>query len=274
MLKIPDFGNAINVVEYFKGRHNLKQTFIILTIFLLTTLFACGQKSQTSKFNNQQDLIDNLKNKIDQKWVRENPLLSSTKPSFFNKDNENKYFVGLLQISGQSVPFTWDDNLSLLQFILTLDNGINVKQETDADKNFKGTKIVWNKNINGLIWFNDKTYKATIDNYHLFGFTECPGTIIFPSLSFRKVTVIPNAITNNIQGLTILPYNDNFKIKSTETTLTTKKGLNIKGVAYDLNNDNIFDIFTFTEEIDETNLLHQTLYERKWTMEMQMDKFR
>ena len=231
----------------------MKQTVSILTIFLLTVLFACGQKQQTTKSsNNQQELIDSLKKKIDQKWIIENPSLKPTKSSFFNKDNEGKYFVGILQISGQSVPFTWDDNLSLLQFLLTLDNQINVKHGIAADQYFKGTKIAWDKNMFGLIWFNDKAYKITVDNWYLFGFTECPGTIIFPNLSFKKVGDIPNAITNNIQGLTILPYNENFKIKSSETTITTKSGKTIKGIGYDLNNDAIFDIFSYNEEIDET----------------------
>lgn len=216
-------------------------------------MLACGQEQQTNaSANNKQELIDSLKKKVDQKWIKENPSLNPTKPSFFNKDNESKYFVGLLQISGQSVPFTWDDNLSLLKFLLTLENEINVKQDIAADQNFKGTKIAWDKNICGFIWFNDKSYKATIDNWNLFGFTECPETIIFPNLSFKKVTEIPNAITNNIEGLTILPYNENIKIKSTETAMTTESGKTVKGIGYDLNNDAIFDIFSYNEEIDET----------------------
>lgn len=230
----------------------MKQTISILTILLLTVLFACGQKQQTNTPNNQLELIDSLKKKVDQKWIRENPSLNPTKSSFFNKDNENKYFVGLLQISGQSVPFTWDDNLSLLQFLLTVDNEINVKDGIAADQNFKGTKISWDNNISGLIWFNDKAYKATVDNWHLFGFTECPGTIIFPNLSFKKIADIPNAITNNIQGLTILPYNENIKIKSAETIMTTESGKDIKGIGYDIDNDGIFDIFSYNEDIDET----------------------
>ena len=224
-----------------------------MTIFLLTVLFACGQKQQaTTSSNYHQELIDSLTLKVDQKWIRENPSLNPTKPSFFDKDNESKYFVGLLQISGQSVPFTWDDNLLLLKFLLTLESEIKVKQGIAADQSFKGTKIAWHKNINGLIWFNDKAYKATVDNWHLFGFTECSGTIIFPNLSFKKVADVPNAITNNIQGLTILPYNERIKISSTETEMTTKSGKTIKGIGYDIDNDTILDIFSYNEEIDET----------------------
>lgn len=166
-----------------------------MTIFLLTTLVAYGQKPKTNNsVVSQQEIIDSLKKTVNQKWIRQNPVLNTTKSSFFNKDNESKYFVGLLQLSGQSVPFTWDDNLSLLKFLLTLENEINVKQGIAADQNYKGTKIAWDKDINGLIWFNDKSYKAKVDNWYLFGFTDCPGTIIFPNLSFKKVTEIPNAI--------------------------------------------------------------------------------
>lgn len=216
-------------------------------------MLACGNKKETiAANNNRQELIDSLKKKVDQKWIRENPSLNPTKSSFFNKENENKYFVGLLQISGQSTPFTWDDNLSLLQFLLTLDNDINIKRGIAADEYFKGIKITWNNEINGLIWFNDKSYKATIDNWHLLAFTECPGTITFPNLSFKKVTEIPNDIINNIQGLTILPYNKNIEVKGTESLMTTDSGKTVKGMGYDLNNDTIFDIFSYDEEIDET----------------------
>jgi hypothetical protein len=223
-----------------------------LTVFLLTILTSYGQKPKTTKPNNSQlQLIDNLKKEVDQKWIRKNPVLVPTKSSFFNKENEKKYYVGLLQISGHSIPFTWDNNLSLLQFLLTLDNGLNVKHGIAADQNFKGTKISWNKIIKGLIWFNDKTYNATIDNWHLANFTYCPGTIIFPNLSFKKVVEIPNEITNDIQGLTIIPHNKNIKIKSMQTVIKTESGKSIKGIGYDLNNDSIFDIFSYYEEIYE-----------------------
>lgn len=231
----------------------MKQTLSILTIFVLTVSFACGQKQQPSSItNNKKELVDSLIKQVDQKWIRENPALEPTKHSFFNNDNEKNYFVGLLQISGQGLPFTWDNNLTLLQFLLNVDNEINIKQGTNADLNFKGTKITWNKNISGLAWFNDKTYKAIIDNWHLFGLTECPGTIIFPLLSFQKVTEIPNAITNNIQGLTIFPYDEKLKISRKETTIMTTTGKTIKGNVYDIDNDGIFDIFYYEEEIDET----------------------
>ena len=224
-----------------------------MTIFILTVSIACGQKQQANSItNNKEVLVDSLTKQVDQKWIRENPLLEPSKPSFFNNDNEKNYFVGLLQISGQGLPFTWDNNLSLLQFLLTWDNEINIKQGTNADPSFKGTKITWNKKNSGLVWFNDNTYKATIDNWHLFELTDCPGTIIFPNLSFQKVTEIPNAITNNIQGLTIFPYNEKLKISRTETTIKTNTGKTVNGYAYDIDSDGVFDIFNYEEEIDET----------------------
>ena len=230
----------------------MKQIVTTLIIFIITVSFAFGQKQQTNTINNQQNLINSLTKQVDQKWIRENPSLQPTKSSFFNSDNESKYFVGLLQISGHSIPFTWDNNLILLQFLLTLDDEIEIEQGAKADQNFKGTKISWSKNMSGLVWFNDKHYKATVDNWHLFGMTECPGTIIFPNLSFQRLTEIPNAITNNIQGLTIFPYNEKLIITRKETTIKTTTGKTIKGFAYDLDSDGVFDIFNYEEEIDET----------------------
>ncbi len=232
----------------------MKYTITTLTIFMLTISMVFGQRPHENKSkSNHNKLIDSLKSEIDQDWIRDNPSFKSTDISFFDKSNEKKYFIGQLKINGNNVPFTWDDNLSLLQFMLNLDSNVNIKKGTEADKYFKGIKISWQNKIDGLIWFNSKSYKLTVDNWHLYDFTECPTTTNFPSLSFEKVIETPYAMTNNIQGLTIFPFNDNFKITSTETTLTTEKGLKIKGFGYDLNNDNIIDIFTFSENIyDDT----------------------
>ena len=231
----------------------MKQASTILTIFILAISFAFGQKQQSNTISsNNKRLIENLKKTVGQKWIKKNPSLNPTKPSFFNDVNEHKYFVSLMQISGQGEPFTWDDNLSLLQFLLSLSNEIEVKHGTNADQTYKGTKIRWTEDIEGIVWFNNKTYKAKVDNWHLIGFTDCPETIIFPSLSFEKVAKITNAITNDIQGLAILPFNDKLKSARAETPVKTVSGQVIEGDAYDIDNDGIFDIFIYVEEISET----------------------
>lgn len=135
---------------------------------------------------------------------------------------------------------------------MNLENEIKVKQGIAADQNLKGIKIAWANNIIGLIWFNYKEYKASVDNWHLFGFTECPGSIIFPLLSFKKIADMPYANTNNIEGLAIVPYHKNFKIKSFETIMITESGKVIDGIGYDIDNDGVFDIFSYKEDIDET----------------------
>ncbi|MGV9012881.1 MAG: hypothetical protein ACOH13_09840 [Flavobacteriales bacterium] len=226
-----------------------------MTVFLLTTLVAHGQTQKVPKsFVSKEETIYNLKKSVDQSWIKPNPSLTSTKSSFFNKGNESTYFIGLLQLSGQSVPFTWDDNLSLLQFLLSLDNEVHIKHGIEADENFKGTQINWKREVNGLIWIDNTTYKATIDNWHLFDSTDCPGTIIFPILSFRKNDEISNARTNSIQGLAIIPYIENIKIRRLETVIRTKDGQEIKGVGLDIDNDNIIDIFSYTEGVDVTTV--------------------
>ncbi|OAQ42323.1 hypothetical protein A5893_04220 [Pedobacter psychrophilus] len=226
----------------------MKRKISILIILQLSTLIALAQKPNTTKsVTDSQDIITNLKKTVDQKWIRPNPKLKPTKLSFFNTENAQKYFVGLLQISGFGIPFTWDDDFTLVGFLSNLDKKINVKKGTEADPIYKGTKIKWRNDINGLVWFNGKTYKSTVDNWHLFGINDCPGTIMFPNLSFKKVIEIPNAVTNSIQGLSILPYDENIKIKSHKTTMTTENGKIIQGIGYDLNNDSIFDVFSYEE---------------------------
>lgn len=230
----------------------MKQITFISAIFLLTVLPASGQEKEgwTAR-NNRQELIDSLKKEVDQSWISENPVLGETKSSYFTNENENNYFIGVLQVSGYGVPFTWDANLSLLQFMLTSNNNATIKRGAAADSVYKGIKIAWDKNISALIWFDDNTYNATVDNWHLFESTECPGTIIFPNLSFEKVVDVPNATTNDIDGLTIIPYAENITVKSSDTALETASKKEINGTGYDLNDDDILDVFSYTEEIDE-----------------------
>ena len=224
----------------------MKQNFYILTFFLFSIQFVYGQNNAGI-----EKLYEKLLKSVDNEWISENPTFKPTESSFFNEENENRYFVGLLQISGFSIPFTWDNNLTLLHFLLTLDSNISVLTGIEADQVYKGTKIIWNAGFNGLIWFNDKSYKATVAHWHLFDFTECPGNIIFPYLSFDKIVDIPNALTNNIQGLTIIPYNEKLTIKSSATSMTMTTGKTVEGIAYDIDNDGIFDIFTYFEGVDE-----------------------
>ncbi len=228
----------------------------ILIIFVILTSYNSYSQINNSitRFGSQKELYNSLQKSVDNKWIKNNPVFVKTKASFFKKEDEKKYFIGLLNISGRSIPFMWDDNLSLLKYLLTLDSKINIKQGVEADKNYKGTLIKWHKKINALIWFNNITYKAQVDNWYLSDLTDCPETIIFPSLSFKKVKEVPNSLTNNIQGLAIFPYNKNIKnIKSSERTLLTVNGKEIIGIGYDINNDKIIDIFSFYENVSETS---------------------
>lgn len=234
----------------------MKQIITYITAITLTISISYGQKKQSPTTQNKsfdKEITDRLTKENGDLWVKKNPSFKNTKTSFFTSKNEDNYFVGLLKISGLGTPLTWDDKATLLQFLLTLNNKVTVKKGVQADADYKGTKVIWKENINGLIWFNSKSYKATVDNWHLQGINECPETLLFPFLSFKKLTEIPNVNTNNIEGLTIFPYNEKIKIKSAKTQITTQSGKIIKGIGYDLNNDTIFDVFNYDEEIDEVS---------------------
>jgi len=224
----------------------MRQLIHILTVFLLTTQCFFGQHTDNKK------LYERLRKSIDNEWIKENPVFKTVKSSFFNKDNEDKYYVGLSQFSGLSIPFGWDNNLSFLYYLMTNYPNFSILTGQNADENFKGTKIYWETSINGLIWFNDRSYKATVDNWYLSTQTECPGTIIFPTLSFKKIIDIPNALTNNIQGLMVMPYTDKLSISASETSMFLDDGTEINGISFDIDNDEVFDIFTYQENIDET----------------------
>lgn len=244
----------------------MKQITTITTVLVLAILFACEQKPKTETaiespqevtekpkkiVASVQQTIDSLKKIIGNSWVKQNPTLEPIGSSFFTKENENSYFVCPLQISGMDIPFVWDGNFSLAEFLLARDSNTTLKKGIEADNEYKGTKIIWNKTIAGLIWLDNKTYKSTITDWYVIGDTDCPGTISFPSLSFQKIGTVTEDNVSNPIGLAIVPYMENGKIKSSEAEIKEKSGKTIQGTGYDINGDGILDIFSYTEAVEE-----------------------
>jgi hypothetical protein len=230
----------------------LKTIIILLGIAAITLQAYSQEMYMVKKMVNHHGLLDSLKSKVDQDWIKPNPSFKGSQPSFFNHDNEHNYYIGLMQISGQEIPFINDDDLSLLQFLLRNDSDILVLIATEADQQ-TGTLIFWNKMQAGMLWFNDKSYLSIINNWNLAETMECPGTIIFPALYFRDEVKIPNAKFNDISGLAIFPYDTNISIVNKQLVLKTLDGVSIQGSGYDLNQDKISDVFIYDEDIDESS---------------------
>ncbi len=236
----------------------------MLATLLLAGLVACEQTKAVSTEdesqgglvatgNAQTDIYAYLKDSLATDWVRENPELMETEASYFDKERAEKYFIAPIQVSGYSTPFAWDGNLSMLRFLLSKDDSIEVLRGAEADPNYKGIKITWKQGLSGLVWFDNKAYEAPVKDWWLIKESECPGTITFPTLSFEKQFEVPNAITNSLEGLAIIPFNSEFKeIKASDVSLKTKNGMLLNGKAYDIDSDGIVDVFRYEEEIDET----------------------
>lgn len=221
---------------------------IIYVLIACTVSFGYGQK----KRNNPEEFIQSQKKKVDQTWIRENPTLKPTKSSFFNRNNEKMYFVGIAQLSGENRPFSWDDDLSFLQFLLNVNPQTTIRAGKAADDYFKGTKVRWDNTINALLVFDNQNYKTVVDYWHLGAVTECAGTIIFPNLFFNKVSNFSTSENTTIQGLVLLPYTASFNVKSNEVKVITQQNQTISGVGYDINDDGVWDVFIYVEEIDES----------------------
>ncbi|RDV13177.1 hypothetical protein DXT99_20740 [Pontibacter diazotrophicus] len=242
----------------------MRQLSTLVAIFLIAGLVACEQTKVTSTegesqvgltatANAQTDIYSYLKDSLATDWVRENPELTETEVSYFNKERAEKYFVAPIQISGYSTPFAWDSNLSILRFLISKDDSIEVLRGTAADPNYEGIKITWKQGLSGLIWFDNTAYEAPVKHWWIIKKSECPGNITFPTLSFEKQFEVPNAISNNLEGLAIIPFNSEFKkIKVSNVSMKIKNGILLNGKAYDINSDGIIDVFLYDEEIDET----------------------
>lgn len=200
----------------------------------------------------QHNVLDELNRTVNSTWITDNPELERTEASFFDEDNSKTSFVVPIKISGLSIPFTWDCDLSILDFLVSQDTEISIKKGKEADPNFLGTKIKWSNKKSALIWIDQKFYHAQIDNWYLFGQTECPGTNLFPALSFDKLFDLKDAVTNNLNGIAIIPYNpdiDHITRSNVQLLTTNKRELN--GTGYDLNSDNILDVFIHYESLNE-----------------------
>jgi len=242
----------------------MRQLSTMVATFVLAGLVACEQTKAVStkeeshtEFiptgNAQTDIYAYIKASLATDWVRENPELIETEASYFNKEKAKKYFVAPIQISGYSTPFAWDDDLSILRFLLSKDDNVKVLRGTEADPNYKGTKIVWKQQLSGFVWVDNKSYEAPLKDWWLIKESDCPGTITFPTISFEKLFEAPNALTNNLEGLAIIPFNSDFKnIKASDVSIKTKNGILLNGKAYDIDTDGIIDVFLYDEEIDET----------------------
>ncbi|MDT0553807.1 hypothetical protein [Urechidicola vernalis] len=213
-------------------------------LFLFSSLMICGI------CHGQKKLLKVITTSANTEWRTSNPKLEKTKHSFFNTKNSKSNLVIPVEISGLSIPFSWDCDLSILNFLTLEDDDYSVKTGMNADSIYLGTKISWSKNKSSLIWLNNKTHKASIDNWYLMEVTDCPNTFVFPVLQFSPVLELKKARTNNLKGIAIIPFNPEIKnIKSLKTKLYTINKIELSGTGYDLNDDGALDVFIHYESI-------------------------
>lgn len=204
-----------------------------------------------------QNIIDSLKANRNQKWIKESPKFKNTLKSFFTENNTKNLLVLSVYFSGYGVPFTSDYTFSVLDY-LSKKYPSNKTDLYRVKNEFSSiTEIRWKNPEKVKIWINGQSFQTRINNYSLYGtsnFNECPGTIDFSSFYYYKIPElkIENPLTNNLTGLAFIGTEINLdNLTKTEYELETKNNRKIQGVGYDINNDNIPDIFYYYEMIDD-----------------------
>ncbi|WP_298311334.1 hypothetical protein [uncultured Aquimarina sp.] len=214
-------------------------------INLILIMFLCNCTEQTKS-------ISELKNSVDQSWIKENPSIRQTKRSFFNKTNHSEFLILDLNFSGQSIPFVWDCDFSILNFLTNKEYLIENENHQFNNKNYTTSTIKWTEEISSLLWFREKIHKSKVADWNLENYFDCAGNISFPNLNFEKIFELENARTNLERGLAIIPFTSEIKnIVRNEIELTSETGKLIKGIGYDINDDNITDIFIHYQELDD-----------------------
>lgn len=225
-----------------------KETEQIQIVVDSTELKIKTVKRQTNKLNT----FSLLEKSVPQDWVRENPKIKKTEPSFFNKENQNKYLIFEINFDGKSIPFSWDCDLSILNHLSKYDINISTEERKFKELIYNETEIKLKENIPTLIWTNEKIFRTKVSEWFLTNYFDCPETISFPSIRFEKIFELENARTNMQKGIAILPFDNSInKISQSEIELLTIENNILKGIGYDINNDKINDIFCFYEELDE-----------------------
>jgi len=211
----------------------------------------------------QAELVTELRSQIDMEWKKPNPEFTRTSTSYFNSNNIQDFYIAPINWSGRSIPFFWDCDLSALEFLISSKNTYEKLTGTDADEIYKGTKLKW-KDVKATIWVNDNYYNVELTNWHVMELNDCPGTISFPAIHFTKTFELPNARTNNLEGLVFISDKSlgSNKTSASPTQLARNDGKSIKGTGYDLNNDQILDLFYFTELEGESEWLEGNQYNR------------
>lgn len=183
-------------------------------------------------------------------WIIENPKFAEYDPSFFNKDNAEDYYIAHLQKVGFNKLITWDQNLSLLKFISNRTDDYTLLQGEEADSVYLGSKIKWRDDLSALLAFDQHIYKSKIKFWQLMGKNECVGTINFPSVKFENNYISEITDLNTNTGLAIIPTHKEIDhVKQHKSVLRTTTGNFIKGKGFDLNRDDVIDVFVYDESI-------------------------
>jgi hypothetical protein len=210
----------------------------------------------------QTNIYDILKDSIDNSWIKPSEELTSTKPSYFNSINSQNIFISPLEVSGYGVPFSWDSDLSILKFLSAKDSTIVIKTGKEANSEYLGTKITWNNNKTALLFLDNEINKSFMTDWYLFGRSECPKMHLFPLVNFEELYKSPFPMKNDSKGIVLFPAPPNIKtISESRIKLYSKGGNSLLGTAYDLNNDQIQDVFIYQDsEFDRNGAKQKTLY--------------
>lgn len=223
-------------------------------IFSLLLIIILGLPVQA-----QQNLVEVFSDSISSDWISEPTKFSKTESSFFSAKNSDEYFIGQLEIGGHSKPFAWDSDLALLNFISSKLDSHTVYSGVEADPNYLGNQVEWDKELSALLWFDGATYESKIDHWYLIGRSDCVGIRKFPNVRFEQVFEIENPRFNRDTGLYVIPYDENLSnITKSKLTLTTLDGLEKSGTGFDINSDGLFDIFIHEEIVNPTYELPDT----------------
>ncbi len=208
------------------------------------------------------DVIGLLEKYMYKKWLQENPQIAqTTEPSLFNAANQDSFLIIQVEIFTSKDGGAWaiDCDLSILKFLSQYSHSVRVEDRIKYGAN-TSIEINWIEEIPAIIYTEDTMFQTKVEAWDLSGYGDCGGVLPFPTLNLEHNKEYPEK-DKFLDGIAILP-NDNriHHIKRSELELKTIDNQILKGLAYDIDEDGINDIFTHHQVLGIDEKEYRRLY--------------
>jgi hypothetical protein len=202
---------------------------------------------------------------IQSKWKIENPVLTKTEKSLFNNINVKNIFIFPISISTKNEMYFWDCENRILDYMNSSgEYAFSLRKEFAADGKIAFSELIPSNKIDLIVLTNQNIIKSKMTKWRKDNNYECPGNYSFShweidsaqfgyKFSEEDIRNLSEKLYGNMIGIILFSSCEKgFKIGipvANDIEMDLLHGDKILGIGWDLNQDNILDIFTYIEKL-------------------------